>query len=100
MTNRIKYDFASLGDLSSSLQAEFSHLEELANKLKQQVSSLDGSWHSPLAKSAYSDAQLNWDRVFSQSREQLLGIHHGVTNASRTMSDLDGAIGRGFRGMA
>ncbi|MFT4043019.1 MAG: WXG100 family type VII secretion target [Gordonia sp. (in: high G+C Gram-positive bacteria)] len=97
--SRIKYDFASLGDLSSNLHAEFSHLEDLANQLKRQVASLDGSWHSTVAKVAYTDAQQHWDRIFIQSREQLLGIHKGVQNASQTMSDVDGAIGRGFRGL-
>lgn len=92
----IEYNFASLGDLSGNLHAEFGRLSDLADELKRQVHSLDSSWSSTTAKVAYEEAQANWDRVFLQSRDHLLGLHRGVQNASNTMSELDGAIGRGF----
>lgn len=100
MSGRIKYDFASLGDLGARLQAEFQTLEDLAGQLKSQVASLDGNWRSPQAKQAYEQAQQNWDRTFAQAREQLLGINRGVGNARSVMSDTDRSIASGFGGMA
>ncbi len=73
MSGRIKYDFAALGDLEGGLNAQFGRLEDLASQLKSQVAALDGNWRSPGAKQAYDAAQQNWDRVFMQAREQLLG---------------------------
>lgn len=93
---QIEYNFASLGDLSGNLQSEFGRLSDLADELKRQVHSLDSVWTSSTAKAAYEQAQANWDRIFLQSRDQLSGLHRGVQNASNTMSELDGAIGRGF----
>lgn len=93
---QIEYNFAGLGDLSGNLQSEFTRLSDLADELKRQVHSLDAIWTSDIAKASYEQAQANWDRIFLQSRDQLFGLHRGVQNASNTMSELDGAIGRGF----
>ncbi|MEP9393699.1 MULTISPECIES: WXG100 family type VII secretion target [Gordonia] len=100
MSGRIRYDFGALGDLEGGLGAQFNRLEDLASQLKTQVAALDGNWHSPAAKQAYDQAQQTWDRVFSGSREQLLGIQRGVTNARTVMADTDSTIARGFGGLA
>ncbi|MDF3282335.1 WXG100 family type VII secretion target [Gordonia sp. N1V] len=99
MSGRIKYDFAALGDLEGGLNAQFGRLEDLASQLKSQVAALDGNWRSPGAKQAYDAAQQNWDRVFIQAREQLLGIQRGVTNARTVMNETDTSIARGFGGL-
>ena len=57
------------------------------------------NWNSQQAKAAYVDAQGAFDRIFTQSRDSLTSLEHGVTNASRVMQDTDAAIGTGFRGL-
>lgn len=99
MSGLISYNFNSLNGLGGNLQAEFGRLEELATQLRQQVQSLDSSWSSPEAKVAYTSAQANWDRIFAQSREQLLGLRQGVQKASNSMSDVDSSLGKGFTGI-
>lgn len=98
--SQINYDFAALGDLSSGLLGAFNRLEDLNSQLKAQVASLDGNWNSVDAKTAYVDAQQSFDRIFTQSRDALLSLQSGVTNASRVMSETDSGIARGFRSLA
>ena len=97
MSGQINYDFASLDDLSGGLLAAFNRLEDLNGQLKTQVAALHDNWNSVQAKQAYTDAQNSFDRVFSASRDQLMGLKQGVSNASRVMSDTDASIGQGFR---
>ena len=99
MAGIINYNFDSLATLGGNLQGEFAHLEELAGNLRRQVQALGENWSSPDAKVAFEGAQAHWDRVFGQSREQLLGLRHGVRRASETMNDVDTGLGRGFGGM-
>ena len=75
--SRISYDFAGLGDLSGGLGGQFQRLDDLAGQLKRQVAALETSWRSPQAKAAYDEAQMNWDRIFVNSREQLQGMQRG-----------------------
>ncbi|ATD71894.1 MULTISPECIES: WXG100 family type VII secretion target [Gordonia] len=96
----INYDFAALGDLSGGLQRAFSELDALNTQLKNQIAALDGNWSSAEAKAAYLDAQMNFDRIFTQSRESLQSLQSGVSNASRIMSDTDSSIASGFRSLA
>ncbi|GAA14072.1 WXG100 family type VII secretion target [Gordonia alkanivorans] len=96
----INYDFAALGDLSSGLGRAFQQLDDQNTQLKNQVAALDGNWNSAQAKAAYIEAQANFDRAFAQSRERLMALQNGVTNASRTMSDTDSSIASGFRSLA
>ncbi|MCH5642232.1 MULTISPECIES: WXG100 family type VII secretion target [unclassified Gordonia (in: high G+C Gram-positive bacteria)] len=99
MSGQINYDFASLGDLSSGLLAAFNRLEDLNGQLKTQVAALHGNWNSADAKQAYTEAQQNFDRIFTTSRDQLMALKTGVSNASRVMSETDSSIGQGFRGL-
>ncbi|MDL9936717.1 WXG100 family type VII secretion target [Gordonia sp. ABSL1-1] len=97
MSQPIRYDFASLGDLSGGLGASFERLETLNAQLKKQVASLGENWSSQDAKLAYDDAQARFDQIFANSREQLHGLKRGVQNASRIMAERDSTIGAAMR---
>ncbi len=91
----IRYNFGSLEMLSTDLKAQFGRLEELSGQLKQQVGAIATHWDSGGA-AAYQQAQLDWDRLFSDARLRLNGLGTGVANASNRMAETDQRVGRSF----
>ncbi|GAC66203.1 WXG100 family type VII secretion target [Gordonia soli] len=89
----INYNFAGIQTLSGDLNNHFKRLGDLSDELKRTVEGLKGSWDSG-ASVSYQESQNNWDRVFMEAREQLLGLGKGVGNAGDLMRETDTRIGR------